>query len=121
MRRAIVLLALAGFAACSPKMSAPSCSGDGEAANTAGFAPVVYDDARDTWLRFPGQQRVPAVTVLREDGKEAAVNTSGDPDKGLLRVHGVHPAIVLRDGSRVACLHNRSYDRVGVRPAGDGS
>lgn len=121
MRRILLLLAAASVSACAAKMKAPNCSGSAEAANTAGFAPVVHDDKTDTFLAFPGQQRIPAVTVLREDGREAAVNSSGDPDKGVLRVHGVHPAIVLRDGPRVACLRNRAYDHVGVRPVGAGS
>jgi type IV secretion system protein VirB9 len=97
-------------------MKAPDCSGRAQVVNEAGFAPVVWDNARDTWLRFPGNQRIPAITVIRQDGKEGAVNTNADPEAGTVRVHGVHPGIVLRDGSRVACVLNMAFDPVGHRP-----
>lgn len=120
MTRPFPALALAmALAACgSTRMEAPNCSGTAQPANAEGLAPVVYDDGRDTFLRFPGNQRIPAITTLRLDGSEAAVNSNGNPDTGIVQVHGVHPAIVLRDGRRVACLRNMAYDQVGVRPAG---
>jgi len=116
MIRTAALLLLGSLAACSSnRLEAPACDGGTQQANAEGLSPVVWDDLTDTWLRFPGQQRMPGITVLREDGKEAAVNTSPDPVVGLVRVHGIHPTIVLRDGSRVACIHNRAYNRVGIR------
>jgi len=119
MIRPSIFLACVALVACSsPRTEAPDCKGETVGANAAGLAPVVWDDRTDTWLRFPGQQRIPAITVLHEDKTEAAVNTSPSPDTGVVRVHGIHPGLVLRDGSRVACVLNRAYDRVGIRPGG---
>lgn len=110
---ALVLLSVAG---CSGnRLAAPECpAGDAAPANAAGLAPVVWDDQRSTYLRFPGNQPVPAITALRVDGAERAVNFTADPAAGTVMVHGVYPAIVLRDGKRVACIRNRAFDQVGV-------
>ncbi len=118
----LAILALLAVAACSiSKVEAPPCPAEGAApANSDGIRASIWDDARSTFLRFPGNQAVPAITALRTDGVERAVNTTSDPDNGTIMVHGVFPAIVLRDGKRVACLRNRAYDQVGVRPVTGG-
>lgn len=122
MKTTLVFLAIAvGVAGCSGqnKLVAPDCHGDTQQANAAGLRPVVWDNQRDTFLSFPGNMPLPSsITVLRPDGKEGAVNRTTDPDTGVVRVHGVHPGIVLRDGARVACIRNKAYDPVGVRPPG---
>lgn len=116
MKKTLSMAALALLVGCgAPRLEAPDCSGGVVPANLYGVAPVVWDDRTDTWLRFPGQQRRPSISVMREDGTEAAVNTSPAPNTDTIRVHGIHPKIVLRDGERVACIVNQAYDRVGVR------
>lgn len=107
--------ALALVACSSGRLEAPDCEGQPEA--SYGAAPDVEDDGYTTYLRFPGRLRIPAVTAIGQDGREAAVRTTEDPERGEVRVHGVYPAIVLRDGSRVACLKNMAFDPVGRRPA----
>lgn len=118
----LAVVALLAVAACSTsKVEAPPCPAEGAApANSDGIRASIWDDARSTFLRFPGNQDVPAITALRSDGVERAVNTTVNPDDGIVMVHGVHPAIVLRSGKRVACLRNRAYDQVGVRPVTGG-
>lgn len=120
MKGALIFLALAvGVAGCSGqnKLVAPECHGGTQAANAEGLRPVVWDNGRDTFLSFPGNMPLPSsVTVLRRDGREGAVNRTTDPEGGVVRVHGIHPGIVLRDGARVACVLNKAYDPVGVRP-----
>lgn len=113
----LTILTLLAMAACSTtKLEAPSCPAKGaEDANAVGVAPVVWDDARFTFLRFPGHQMMPVVSALRTDGVERSVNTSTDADAGLITVHGVYPTIVLRDSGRVACIRNMAYDQVGRR------
>lgn len=111
------ILALFAITACAGnKLEAPACPAEGaQSANTKGLRPVIWDDGRSTFLRFPGHQSVPAITALRTDGVERAVNTTINPDDGTVMVHNVYSAIVLRDGKRVACLRNNAFDQVGVR------
>lgn len=117
MTRTAVLLVSALLAGCaSNRLEAPKCSGDATSpANVLGASPVVWDDRTDTWMRWPGQQRRPTISVLREDGTEATVNTYPSPDTDTVKIRGIHPTIVLREGARVACVINNAYDRVGVR------
>lgn len=35
---------------------------------------------------------------------------------GVVKIHGVYPAIRLRDGDRVLCLWNRGYNPIGDNP-----
>ena len=113
--------ALAGFlllqAGCAPqRMEAPTCPDTPSGANYGGPVPVAQDDGYDTYLTFPGRMAMPAISAIGQDGVERAVNTTRDPDTGKVTVHGVFPKIVLREGSRVACLVNPAYDPIGVRP-----
>ncbi len=116
MLRRIVPVALAAgaLAACSPGSDPPKCRGEEAAATPPGLAPVVWDNGQHTFFRFPGQQRIPAISALTPDGREGAVNsnTSGD----TVEVHQLAEEWVLRDGRKVACVTNRAFDPVGVRP-----
>ena len=116
MTRAALAILLLSVAGCSGnRLAAPTCpASDAEPANVAGLAPVVWDDQRSTYLRFPGNQQVPAITALRMDGAERAVNFTANPAAGTVMVHGVYPAIILRDGKRVACIRNGAFDQVGI-------
>lgn len=109
------LLASLALGACSSnRLSAPVCPASGERpANVEGLAPVVWDDARFTYLKFQGHQSIPNVSALGEKGAERSVNFNFNPDSETLTVHGVYPVIVLRNGSQVACIRNNVFDRIG--------
>lgn len=114
--RNIALLCMLSLAACATgeRLTAPKCPDASEAvANVPGLAPVVWDNQYSTFLRFPGHQAIPSITALGQDGKERTVNTSPNNESGLVMIHGVYPTIMLRDASRVACVHNRAFDHVG--------
>lgn len=74
---------------------------------------MVWDDGKSTFLRFPGNQLIPDITAKRLGGKEQDAATTVDPISKVVTVHGVYPILILRDGSRVACIINNSYDQVG--------
>lgn len=79
----------------------------------------IWDDGQSTFLRFPGNRRVPAIFSVLADGREAAVNYSANT-VGLVTVQQTGPALRLRDGGLVLCIFNRSFDPVG-RNAGTGT
>lgn len=79
----------------------------------------VWDDGQSTFLRFPGNRRVPAIFSVLADGREAAVNYSVSA-AGLITVHATGPALRLRDGGLVLCILNRAHDATG-RNAGTGT
>jgi type IV secretory pathway VirB9-like protein len=108
---AFVALALA---ACSSGGDLPVCTGAETAATPPGLSPVVWDDGRHTFFRFPGNQRIPQISPLTPDGREGAANsnTSGD----LVEMHQVAERWALRDGRKVACVRNLAFNPVGVRP-----
>ena len=109
--RLIPVLSLLAVAACSTGKPLPVCRGEAAAANPAGLAPVVWDDGARTFFKFPGQQRIPAIYALHPDGREAATNSTVVED--TVAVHQTAAEWVLRDGDRVACVHNAAWDRVG--------
>jgi hypothetical protein len=118
MKLAILAGALV-LAACSstkPLVAPPCPEGEGAALNAEGPAPVVWDNAHWTFLRFSGHQSFPKVTALRPDGNERDVSSSPNPDTGIITVHGVFPTLVLREGERVACVKNNAFDPYGKRP-----
>jgi type IV secretion system protein VirB9 len=79
----------------------------------------VWDDGQSTFLRFPGNRRVPAIFAILADGREAAVNYTVNT-VGLVTVHQTGPALRLRDGRLVLCVLNRASDATG-RNAGTGT
>lgn len=79
----------------------------------------VWDDGQSTFLRFPGNRRLPAVFSVLADGREAAVNYSAST-AGLVTIHQTGGAFRLRDGGRVLCILNRAHDATG-RNAGTGT
>lgn len=113
--KVVSLAAAVLLSACaSSKMEAKTCpSTHAEMANAQGMLPVVWDDGRATFLRFPGNQPIPAITAERQDGEERAINSNINPADGVVTVHGVYPTLILRDGNRVACVRNLAFDQVG--------
>jgi type IV secretion system protein VirB9 len=79
----------------------------------------VWDDGQSTFLRFPGNRRVPAIFSVLADGREAAVNYSANT-AGLITIHQTNGAFRLRDGGLVLCIFNRAFDPSG-RNAGTGT
>ena len=75
----------------------------------------VWDDGQSTFLRFPGNRRVPAIFSVLADGREAAVNYSVST-LGLITIHQTNAAFRLRDGGLVLCILNRAFDATGRNP-----
>ncbi|MBI0539087.1 hypothetical protein D9599_26435 [Roseomonas sp. KE2513] len=75
----------------------------------------VWDDGQSTFLRFPGNRRVPAIFSVLADGREAAVNYSANTS-GLITIHQTNSTFRLRDGSLVLCIFNRAHDATGRNP-----
>lgn len=71
-----------------------------------------YDDRRFTYLRFSHNKDMPAVYAIDETGSEALVNTHVEGD--FIVVHKIAQQFVLRRGSMVACVFNKSYDPKGL-------
>jgi len=72
----------------------------------------VYDDGRETYLRFEGNRETPAVYLVAGDGTESLVPK--DVRGELVVVHAIGRELRLRQGSQVTCLFNEAYDAVGV-------
>src|SRR3954466_6910568 len=72
----------------------------------------VYDDGRETTLRFAGNREGPAVYLVGSDGTQSR----GPKDVGgeLVVVHAIGRQLRLRQGGEVLCLFNEGYDPVGV-------
>lgn len=86
--------------------------------------PAIWDDGQRTYLRFPANHRVPAIYQVLPDGREGVIGQSADPDPAtggtLVTVHGVVPALRLRDGRDVLCIINQGFNPTG-RPTGTGT
>jgi type IV secretory pathway VirB9-like protein len=71
------------------------------------------DDGQRTYLRFPANAGVPMVYQILPDGREGVLGQSADPDPStggtLVTLHGVFPALRLRDGKAVLCISNHGY------------
>jgi type IV secretion system protein VirB9 len=72
----------------------------------------VYDDGRETYLRFEGNRETPAVYLVASDGSESLVPK--DVRGELVVVHAVGRELRLRQGAQVTCLFNEAFDPVGV-------
>ena len=71
------------------------------------------DDGVQTRLTFPARAEIPAVFVRNDDGTESLVNSSVEADQLVL--HRVAAKFVLRRGTLVGCVTNRSYSGGGER------
>jgi type IV secretion system protein VirB9 len=81
---------------------------------------AMWDDGQRTFLRYPGNRRVPHAWQILPDGKEGVVGqtTMADPSTNgnLLIIEQVVPMLRLRDGEAVLCITNRAYDAAGRNP-----
>lgn len=83
------------------------------AQGTAALEPDgVYDDGRETFLRFEGNRETPAVYLVASDGSESLVPK--DVRGELVVVHAIGRELRLRQGEQVICLFNEAFDAVGV-------
>ncbi|MFL5143336.1 MAG: P-type conjugative transfer protein VirB9 [Microvirga sp.] len=73
---------------------------------------TVYDDGKETTLRFAGNREVPAVYLVGSDGTESLVPK--DVRGELVVVHAVGRELRLRRGLEVLCIFNEGHDGVGV-------
>lgn len=73
---------------------------------------AVYDDGKETTLRFEGNREVPAIYLVGSDGTESLVPK--DVRGELVVVHAVGRELRLRHGTQVLCVFNEAYDPVGV-------
>ncbi len=87
---------------------------------STGAEPAIWDDGQRTFLRYPGNRRVPMVYQVLADGREGLVGQSADADpttRGtLLTLHGVFPLLRLRDGKALLCIVNQGFDATGQNP-----
>ncbi len=106
--------------------------GQGTAADRAALAPSsgsrepsLWDDGHRTYLRYAGNRRVPMVYQVLPDGREGLVGQNTDPDPTtngkLVVLHGVFPALKLRDGKAVLCVVNRGWTGGAGRNPGTGT
>jgi type IV secretion system protein VirB9 len=80
----------------------------------AALAPsAVWDDGQSTFMRFPGNRRLPTFYGAGPDGEDMAANFSFDPNSGVVTLHGVGRRWRLIDGKAVLCVFN-------IGPSGDG-
>lgn len=77
---------------------------------------AVYDDARSTFLEYPGNRPVPAVFQRLADGTEQLVTTRMDSRRNVLVVPLVARRLVLRQGSAVVEIFNDAFDLDGRGP-----
>lgn len=107
-------------------------NGQGTAADRAALAPssggrepAMWDDGYRTYLRYAGNRRLPMVYQVLPDGRPGLVGQSADADpttRGtLVTLHGVFPALQLRDGKAVLCVVNRGWDGGQGRNPGTGT
>jgi type IV secretion system protein VirB9 len=77
----------------------------------------IFDDGFSTWLRFPGNLKVPTIFTITSDGKESELVGQTTEDNGLIKLHGVYQQLRLRDGNLVLCVFNRAFNPLGNDPA----
>ena len=73
---------------------------------------AVYDDGKETTLRFEGNREVPAIFLVASDGTESLVPK--DLRGELVVIHAVGRELRLRQGAEVLCIFNEAFDPVGV-------
>jgi len=76
---------------------------------------AVYDDGKETTLRFEGNREIPAIFLVASDGTESLVPK--DMRGELVVVHAVGRELRLRQGAEVICIFNEAFDPVGVNHA----
>lgn len=74
-----------------------------------------FDDNRFTYLSFNNNKEMPAIYMVNDDGSESLVNTNIDPNhKETIIVHIIAKKLILRKGSYVTEIYNKSYNSKGI-------
>jgi type IV secretion system protein VirB9 len=76
---------------------------------------AVYDDGKETTLRFEGNREIPAIFLVASDGAESLVPK--DVRGELVVVHAVGREFRLRQGAEVLCIFNEAFNPIGVNEA----
>lgn len=120
MRALLPLAALLAVSACASHQLAECANPKVTTVlNGPSLEPSVWDDGASTFLRFPGNSRIPTVFVLNPDGKEAVASYTVDPSSNLVTVHQTAAELRLRDGDSVMCIHNAAYEPTGYKTGTD--
>jgi type IV secretion system protein VirB9 len=69
----------------------------------------IFDDGRDTYFAFPGDEDLPAIFAVEPDGAEAVINLR--LRDGLFVADRVAQGFVLRRGGEVTRVFNDGYRR----------
>lgn len=89
-------------------------------AGQAAFEPVaVWDNGRATAFQFAGQQQVPALYVVDDDGNERMATFH--MQQGTLVAHEVARRWRLRLGGQIICVFNEQYAPSAGPPRGNGT
>jgi type IV secretion system protein VirB9 len=74
-----------------------------------------FDDNRFTYLSFNNNKEMPAIYIVNDDNTESLINTSIDPlHKDTIIVHTIAKRLILRKGSYVTMIFNKSYNPEGI-------
>lgn len=69
---------------------------------------AVHDNGSFTRLTFGNNRDMPAIYAVDSEGKESLINTNVEGN--TIVIHRVFRKLILRKGSYVACLVNKSFD-----------
>ena len=112
------LLARERLATPQPAVINTQYEGQGDrdlAPSSTATEPAMWDDGQSTFLRFPGNRRLPTFFVIHPDKREASVNYSVATN-GVVTLHQTAGEFRLRDGNQVLCIFNRAFDPTGRNP-----
>lgn len=80
--------------------------GDPNGATLADRADI-WDDGVTTVLHFPGNQRIPTIYTIGDDGNDAQSINVAPEDNGIIKLPSVYAGIRLRlDGTKALCIYN---------------
>lgn len=99
----LIGLELQAGAVEGPRNLAWSVQGDGRLQPSE-----ITDNGRFTVLRFPGNQPIPAIFEVAEDGAERLIPY--DVRGEFVVIHGVASGLRLRRGQAVLCVFNDAFD-----------
>jgi len=114
MMRLVIVLPLALLAGCGGHTLA-TCDGTAAPLMPGMAHPTVWDNGNSTFLRFPGNIPVPAISTVNAAGTEAPAEYTMQQG-GTVMLHEVAPEIRLRSDDRVACLINDGFTLPGLNP-----
>ncbi|WP_336294027.1 P-type conjugative transfer protein VirB9 [Bartonella sp. CB169] len=74
----------------------------------------IYDNGKTTTLTFLGNQEIPAIYVVNNDGTESLIPKTVRGN--MVIVHTIAPRFILRSGKNVLCIFNEAYQLRGINP-----